>query len=315
MGKRYAVLLGIKEVNPIHYDGQELTFAAEGSVKKFKTYFEDQEFDRIYQIEKHSDRNSSWLKNSLMEIRGEIKEGDLLVIYFCGHTYKLTEKFASDGLLYTDREEQGWVLYDRVFFHFELWEELKDMASGSRVVIFADTCFNDFLNAPYGRKELINIENFIEFAYGDELAESFQNQLDELTKQYAPTGIKCFSQNVGLYNTILLRANEARSHVVQPSVVIISASDRNSVSITGFGSKGDTTPFAEFFSRSVNHNPAPDNLAKLFQRMVSHFYKVYKYDDDPNQDERKAIPQWHYHQGEKFTQLRTQKPIFKSTNF
>ena len=294
MGKRYAIILGLPYGDKRHYSHQNNFIVARNSSDYFNSYFTenyDSNFEIFYPSPEEA--KSTYLKDKLIHLKNEIREGDLLVIYFCGHTYQMKPQFSKEGLLYADRQDEGWGLYDRIMFHFEIWDLLEDYAAGSRIVVLSDSCYSGAAGFPTGADVVVNNG-------------SGNNNYTKLPI--------CIKNDLGMYNTIMVNARYCMVHDVSPSVIVIGACGENSKILPEY-SPTDRTHFAEAFKRSVEVDVPPKNLSDLYDRILANIFKMHpNYTKEPNRKGNRAIPQWHYYQGHKFTGIRTQAPIFKNKN-
>ncbi|MCG8574878.1 MAG: hypothetical protein MI810_08350 [Flavobacteriales bacterium] len=307
MAKQYAILLGVEEVNSSNYGGAHYPFSAAGkSTTFFNSYFSELQNSKFEILRpKGSEITSTFLLETLTKLKKEMTEGDILVIYFCGHSFQVLPEHSEWNLLHTDREDEGWGLYDRVFFHFELWMAVKDFAIGSRIVILSDSCYSGITGFDY-----------------------FSGMEKSAFSEISSKKLPWFVPNLLLYNTILSSIQYVHLFDVKPSVIIIGSSGERQVIAPGLG-ETRMTEFSVAFHCAVNNIPSPKNLVELFDRINMHlitFHPLNFSRVDPtrhpesfcslsSEEYTRVLPKWHYHQGHKYTKLRTQTPLFKNENF
>lgn len=306
MGARHALIIGVEEADDIHYLRKFSFGGAQESAKFFEGHFLDVEnFPKknVKYFHTNSDENKPTydnITNYFITLKKKFKKGDLLTIYFCGHSVSIKKEYADFKLINAKNEDEGWVLYDKLLFHFEIWELLKDFPAGSKIVVLADTCYSDATG-------LTSVGGEPDSVYKKEVA--IMNVKEKTFLE----------EHLEDYNKVLRKSNTSRSYKVTPAVVIIGAGDETSI-IPGADSRGRTN-YSKAFERSIfdkKHDYRPKHLSELYDRMVAVTYRdlADRYLEDAyffaeaNRG-KLPVPQWHYHVGKKHTKLRVKSPIFE----
>ena len=287
-GKRYALNIGSSEVSAAHYGSPRVFSSAEASSNYMRNFFEREKFDESILVQDR-DATTCYLKEKLEHFAAILVVGDLFVLSFCGHTDGITENSDLDN---KENEDEGWALYDRVLFHFEIWQFLQHFRAGVRVVIIADSCFSGDLGVDFAPETDINTS--------------------------------WFETHKDIYNPILEKSGKPGQHAIPPSVVILSASAENQ-KIVSMGRKCRTV-FSNAFEDAWERQKLPGhlfkhNLSSFFDDIVWYIHvELITFPDlkckldrlnTPATHKKRVTPQWHYNQGHKYTKLRTQKPPFK----
>lgn len=274
MGKRYAINLGLTKTDTNnHYDIPLSLRSAPHVAKYLNTFFKDMGFDDLsdgpwLDHEVTTDRFDKRMK----ELHQIVDPGDLIVISFCGHTYHVNKKYTF--LKNHENEDEGWVFYDRVLFHFEIWRYAQGFKPGVQIIIMSDSCFSGSLESRRQEKAIKE----------DERIEKF------------------WKRHKGLYNDILKHSAFPMQHMVPPSIVILSASAENEISLEMPGT--DNTYFNEAFRRAWENREKGDTLSNFFDEINWELYNLIK-----GNTRYLPIAQWHYSQGHAYTGLRSRVPF------
>jgi len=288
MGKRYAINIGVANSDSIHYGSSRPFEAAKKSSEYLQQFFRNTIGFDCSQLIQDEAATTERITSELKYLETKMNEGDLLVISFSGHTYKVRP---DDQLTNAQNEDRGWGIYDRIFFHFEIWQCLQHFRPGTRIIIIADSCYSGITGA-----------------------------------EFVPdTGRKWFDEkNLKQYNNILINSGKPLQFEIAPSVVVMTASNKDQ-EIVPSSYESDRTVFSVAFTKAWNRKKEQHTLSSFFDDIVWFIHMAIAQQPDIQCDctklehkdihRRRATPQWHYNQGHKYTKLRTQVPAFKATNF
>lgn len=293
--KRYAIHIGADLLPESSY-GERKYYGAAAPVAYFnKTFCDDAHFD-VNVSYTSTKATSGKLKHKLRKWQGKLTDKDLLMITFCGHSFRIP-KLGNDCKDENEYSQKGWGMYDRVFFYFELWQLLQNFDAGVQIIILADTCYAGF-GEPVNKEE--NIQ-----------------------KQYSSFYClpKFMKLHLNKYMKILQTSGRPMLFNVQPSVIIMSASGEGEKAAEYNG----RTQFSHALKRAFDKNNEA-NLPEMFEEICWQLFHIAiekaKLDaggsgasiselTEALPDARWRFgPRWHYHQGQKYTGLTRKKNLF-----
>ena len=216
---------------------------------------------------------SKILIDKMETFQKKLVEGDLLVVTFCGHTaaIKKSLKFLKNS----KNEDEGWALFDRVFFHFEFWELLREFSAGVKIILLVDSCYSGAMESIIRKhKALHDPPIFL-----------------EKHKKY--------------YNTILTNSGKPMHYEVPPAVAIITSSAENQKA-QQIQDSNKLTFFHEAFKKEIEQEQKNKSLTNFFDNMSYSMQLIQELYRTP----QKSFAQFFYLQGHKHTDLRTQTPPF-----
>ena len=295
--QRYALHIGVGELDKDHYGKRRLFYASTPVANYMEQLFAPLGFDKNEKlIEK--DANSKELIYRLHQYKQTLTKGDLLVVSFSGHSYRILNNEIFQNITNKENEDEGWGLYDRVIFHFELWQLIQGFDPGVQIVIFSDTCYSGFMEPRDLERKLIPPKKL---------------------PYYLDT-------NLELYNGILNRSGKPKLKEVQPSVAILSASgeDEKASELRG------RTFFSHALNAAVEKTSLSSSLIELYNELSWQIFLLNLEEGmlDISEEEmtasilfgqfekikRKQTPHWHYHQGFTPMNLSSKREIFTSKN-
>lgn len=274
--RRYALHIGAEKLKPENYLGSENKLSSvEPTIHFYKALLEGLHFDdkhNVSLIGEHATVKN--VKSYLSEWAAELEHGDLLVINFVGH-----------GTIYRDEdhegvkrgqqwEERGWCFYDRIYFHFELWNLAISLKAGVRVVIISDSCYSGSLLSGMPAAA----SNYTKYMYQDLVGE-----------------------RKDLYGKVLHNKNRFKQYHVPAAIAILSSSSMNGKAYE----RKKLTLFAEAFEHAWRVHESDQSYIKLFENIQRWIFK--QTEDELGEKQR---PRWHYYQGHSHTNLAHHHKIF-----
>ena len=263
MANGYAILMAADKVSTSHYHPQQRWPAAPTSLDYFKQMLLDR--DPSFQIKTLNDGETEVekFKTHLKNIAQKLQSGDLLVLSFWGHGASF-DGFEGDPA--RKGSEEGWCMFDRVLFFFELWELAYDLKipKGVRIVIISDSCYS----GGFG----LGGHEWLEYPVDGDIrtVSVFERNKAEYQKVFTGRGIL--------------------QHQVQPAVLALSAVPEDTQ--THFGSK--YTDFTRHIRFAIKKGGEYQDYREFYAWLVK------------QAAEPAASPVWHYYQGHKLTWLPAQ---------
>ena len=295
--RREAIVIGTDKLLKSHYIKTYVSKTYENTASYYERLFSGpvSQYNVTTLIDDRARYNK--LKDKLIDLSKELDSGDELLISFTGHGARILKNSYED---LPQVNEYGWMLKDRIVFHMELWELMRNFRSGVKIIVLSDACYQGPVVAS-GVREKRRDNPFL-------------------------------SKNERLYKPIFEIKSRPKHHQVPASILIISASPEGGVATESL--YNPFTVFAECFMvawyRSLNDPKA--RLLRFYDDMLkaSFDYRrtrmwveanngdVSKDSDSPdsldvsylNESLKPHITlRWHYYQGHKFTHLVKSKPF------
>ena len=137
--KKYALHLGVDQLENNHYGGELSHYSSADSTAGFyEKFFCNIGFDKSIYWWRPQQKTTLRFKNQIIEWAEELDHGDMLVITFTGHGYKM-DKEVQTSLNY--KNDRGWRFYDRILFFIELWQWARLFRAGVDIIVIADSCY------------------------------------------------------------------------------------------------------------------------------------------------------------------------------
>ncbi len=260
MGKKgYVINIGLNNVDREHYPNSLGWATAEPGAMRLHDLFKG----LCYKSEPllYDEATTSALKVRLRALAKKMKAEDMLVLSFCGHGKGVQKEFDVEN---SELEDEGWCMYDRVLFHFELWELASLFKKGVKIVLISDACNS-----------------------GPTIGVTPETELVDPDEEYKPN---VFEKHKSLYDEILSRPRIPRKKV-DASVVVMSGSKEDSKTYEG----SRFSYFTEALLCAWKNREPEDDYYDFFEH-------VQRYMFHPNRPHQLSSV-WHYHEGRVDTRL------------
>ena len=263
---KHAICIGINAVSEAHYHTEKPFSSGVASAKLLAEVFEHSGFQNVLCWKNH-DGTAIALMAKIREFAKTLKTKDTLAISFSGHGAKVRD---SDYGINKSGDE-GWCLYDRVFFFFELWELLLAFDSGVGIIIISDACYS-------GIGSIEKRDNF----------GSIQS-------------ISYLSTRNHIYNPLIDNAIRPMNFQIPPAFLFLSASSEEG------GSHELSGTLYTVFSKAIYDSWKKDKNANFHIFWEKVMLEVIKHNTD--YEPKNQHPYWHYYQGHKNIKLSNKNLI------
>lgn len=300
MRKRYALNFGLSDVDDKHYgEGLDVRFGS-GSASYMATALGELGYtSKVWVDEKAT---SSRMLNEISNLANQLVEGDSLVLTFCGHMISIVRDW---DLPNAQNEDMGWVMFDRVLFHFELWNLVQKFKPGVRIIVISDSC------------------NTGDFGFSRNVRISPVAKTHKKETKEDDSGLpQCFVKFKLAYNLILRDSVDPSQYKVPPAIVIIGSTSRIH-STHPDSDNNHRTDFSLMFQFAFEHVGSSKTLSWkslhdeiIWQTVHQEIWSdarreanepnptvsAIKNSVDPQYNvTRLPLPQWHYYRGYEYT--------------
>ena len=143
MPKGYALVIGLNEVDPGHYDGWDGALnVCEADANKIVSYLRKKKFGLVTRLLTKEATRANVI-SALDKMATDAKPGDLVAIYYSGHGGNEIPDFNKDeDDPWSDRFDETWCLYDAQLIDDELYYQWKKFKKGVRIIVMSDSCFS-----------------------------------------------------------------------------------------------------------------------------------------------------------------------------
>lgn len=135
MAKGYSLLIGVKEVDPIHYQGWKgLLAQPENDASSVKEKIQKYGFETKLLLTRQATREN--VINGIKKAADKLDTGDLFFLYYSGHGGQVPDLAGKeeDGL------NETWCLYDGQLIDDELYYLWSEFTPGVRIFVISDSC-------------------------------------------------------------------------------------------------------------------------------------------------------------------------------
>ncbi len=268
--KKYALCIGMQAVNHGHY----LKLKKYGSACYNATYISVVLEQQGFAVKKWQNEEAQ-SKKFIRQIQSwgrTMHKGDLLVLSFSGHGAKIMSN--DNEIDDWEKEDEGWCMYDRVLFFFELWELARAFRPGVKIIVLSDACYS----GPLG--------------------------FDTKAMRFRPgRRFSFFNIQKDVYNPILNAALRPLYHTIPPAVLVLSASAENGKAFERPGKRHSE------FTIALKKAFKSKNTRDYYSFFESIMETILKRNQTVTNPGEKQHPRWFYCQGHLNTYL-PKKSVF-----
>lgn len=135
--KKYALHIGLNQVDPDHYDGWDGKLdACVNDSEFYKSLSEKAEFDKIIILQNDVATSDAVIEN-LTSFAGDLEGGDLLFFTYSGHGSQVRDINNDES---DDEFDETWCLFNRQLIDDELFEAFKAFNNGVKIFMVSDSC-------------------------------------------------------------------------------------------------------------------------------------------------------------------------------
>ena len=151
MSKGLAICIGVNSINPEHYGTNGELYICEKDADDMHNLLMLNGFTSLKLTTKKATRKN--VKNAILDASKELKEGDIIVVYYSGHGGKVPNLPSPYDIEY-DNIDETWCLWDAQLLDDELRNLWAGFEKGVRIVLLSDSCHSGSI-----AKAPIDIEN------------------------------------------------------------------------------------------------------------------------------------------------------------
>jgi len=289
--KKYALCMGMQEVDEAHYNSRKICSTASSSAEKLRNLLAQEGFTSL-PVWTPKNTTTEKLKEQLIAWAQELNPGDLLVISFTGHGARIT----TDDTKIVDnyKEDEGWCLYDRVLFYFELWEIAMYFQPGVRILLISDACYSGTMYFASHRKSRIP-------------SKSERNGIP--LHLYTGPSFFNYSYNHPIYNSVMHQAMRPLYFRVAASVLVLTASAERGASYELHGKEETVFMHALCKAWSIIREENPPNTQRgksnedNYHRLLEILGIIVHQHNHGRKLKDQQRPRWFYSQGHQDTNL------------
>jgi metacaspase-1 len=143
MPKGHALVIGLNEVDPNHYDGWDGALnVCEADANKIQAYLKKQKFGNIKKLLTKEATRANVI-SALDDLAAKANSGDVVVIYYSGHGgNEIPDTNKDEDDPWSDRFDETWCLYDAQVIDDELYYHWRKFKKGVRIILMSDSCFS-----------------------------------------------------------------------------------------------------------------------------------------------------------------------------
>ena len=136
MARGYSLHIGLNSVNPARYDGWSGDLmACEADAFDMRAIARRMRFSSVQTV---LTRRATYniIRGVLIRLATKLVPGDLLFLSYSGHGAQVPDGNSDEP----DKQDETWVLYDRMMVDDELYNLLARFKSGVRIFVLSDSC-------------------------------------------------------------------------------------------------------------------------------------------------------------------------------
>jgi hypothetical protein len=195
MSKGHALVIGLNEVDPVHYDGWDGALnVCEADANKMTLFFKKQKFSSVTKLLTKSATRVNVI-TALDKLATDANTGDLVVIYYSGHGgNEIPDLNKDEDDPWSDRFDETWCLFDAQLIDDELYYHWRKFKKGVRIILMSDSCFSgDIAKLMVGAKR--GPSKAMPKAEGEGTFKKNKKFYTKLVKELASKELKTFKSN------------------------------------------------------------------------------------------------------------------------
>jgi hypothetical protein len=220
MARGISLHIGINQVDPNHYDGWigKLN-ACENDAKDMQAIAHSYGYESGLLLSK--DATSNEVIKSIDIASQKLEDGDIFLLTYSGHGSRIKDTSGDEE----DRNDETWVLYDRMLIDDELYTMWSKFKTGTRIVIISDSCHSGTV-----AKEISENEHYLRKIYPD-----FYNTPERFNFKTVPPDISFTTHNkhLQLYDSIQEICSKGENYAVNASIILLAACQDNQTASDG----------------------------------------------------------------------------------
>jgi hypothetical protein len=165
------------------------------------------------------DATADAVTRAISDAAGKLQAGDILFLTYSGHGGQVNDTNGDEP----DQLDETWVLYDRQLVDDELWDLWSKFASGTRILVFSDSCHSGSVNRGI-------FDAATPHVVAAAMVDTKEPRTKDLPKDVAE---KTYEKNKELYDEVQNAHPSAETATIGATVILISGCQDNQLSLDG----------------------------------------------------------------------------------